>query len=378
MNFVSYPALPVALESRRFLREHGSKCGAINVSLGQEKLNRRHGCNRRAFLAAALEAVAGVAMASGTNALGTAARAAQAAGSDGYIVIDAHIHFYDPSRPQGVPWPSRDDKVLYRTMLPGDYRAQPVPEPVRGAVVVEASPWLEDNRWVLDLAAHDPMILGFVGNLPAGSKAFAGPLKRFAANKIFRGIRIRDRNLDGLLEDAAFVGDLKLLAEHDLSLDLVGGGEILSFADRLAGKLPQLRIIVDHLAGVGVDGKPPPAAWMEKMKPLIRRSTVYFKLSGLVEGTGRSDGTAPSEVGFYRPVLDAMEDMFGAERLMYASNWPVSGRFAPLLTVQGIIADYFHGSGGQAKEQVFSQTAMAAYHLGQRGEKRSNSSGADP
>jgi L-fuconolactonase len=60
-------------------------------------------------------------------------------------------------------------------------------------------------------------------------------------------------------------------------------------------------------------------------------------------------------------VLDAMREMFGPERLIYASNWPVSERFAPLATVQGIIADYFRSHGRRAEEQVFSQTAKSAY-----------------
>ncbi len=273
--------------------------------------------NRRRFLTTAVEAVAGVALTGCSSAL-RAAPGRPAAGADGFTVIDAHTHFYDPTRPEGVPWPPRDDKLLYRTVLPKDYLALPVPKPVSGTVVVEASPLLEDNQWVLDLAAHEPFIVGFVGNLPVGSEGFAGHLKRFAANKLFRGIRLRDRKLEGTLDDPAFISDLKLLAGHDLSLDLVGGTEILPFAYRLAEEVPPLRIIIDHLAGVVVDGKAPPAGWVEKMKALARRPKVFFKLSGLVEGTGRSDGSAPRDVGFYRPVLDAMREMFGAERLIVA------------------------------------------------------------
>jgi L-fuconolactonase len=56
-----------------------------------------------------------------------------------------------------------------------------------------------------------------------------------------------------------------------------------------------------------------------------------------------------------------MWEMFGPKRLIYGSNWPVSERFAPLATVQGIVADYFHSHGRQAEEQVFSQSAKAAY-----------------
>ena len=311
--------------------------------------------NRKQFLAVTAQAVAGMTLTGCASAL----RAAPY--QEAFTLIDTHTHFYDPTRTEGVPWPPREDKLLYRQVLPKDYRALPVPRPVTGTVVVEASPWLEDNQWVLDLAAKEPFIVGFVGNLPVGTRPFAGDLKRFAANKLFRGIRIRDRKLDGTLDTAAFVSDLKLLADHDLSLDLVGGSEILPFADRLAKELPDLRIVIDHLAGLVVDGKVPPAEWVKQMRALVRRPYIYCKLSGLVEGTGRSDGSAPRGVEFYRPVLDAMREMFGPERLIYASNWPVSERFASLATVQGIVADYFRSQGRRAEEQVFAQNAKSAY-----------------
>ena len=331
---------------------------------GQRPMSPTH--NRRQFLTTTVEVLAGVALTGWTSAVRAGARQ-PATDASAFTVIDAHTHFYDPARAQGVPWPPRDDKLLYRKVLPKDYRALPAPLPVSGTVVMEASPWLEDNQWVLDLAAHDPFIVGFVGNLPVGAKEFAGHLKRFAANKCFRGIRLRDRKLAGTLDDAAFVSDLNLLADHNLSLDLVGGREILSFANRLAKERPHLRIVIDHLAGVVVDGKAPPPDWVNDMQALARRPNIYCKLSGLVEGTGRSDGSAPADVEFYRPVLDAMHTLFGPERLIYASNWPVSERFAPLATVQGIVGRYFSICGRGAEEKVFSQSSKAAYRWVQRG-----------
>jgi len=322
-------------------------------------------CSRRHFLAAAAQTVAGVSLI-GSSSAARVASDVPARGASSFTVIDTHTHFYDPTRAQGVPWPPRDDKLLYRQVLPRDYRALPVPRPVTGTVVVEASPWLEDNQWVLDLAAREPFIVGFVGNLLVGTKEFAGHLKRFAVHKLFRGIRLRDRKLEGTLDDPAFVNNLKLLADHDLSLDLVGGREILPFADRLAKEVSQLRIVIDHLAGLVVDGKAPSADWMAQMGVVARRPNLYCKLSGLVEGTGRSDGTAPSDVEFYRPVLDAMQTMFGPERLIYASNWPVSERFAPLAIVEGIVVDYFRSHGPSAEKKVFSQSAEAAYRWVQR------------
>ena len=321
--------------------------------------------HRRSFLAATLEAIAAVSL-TGWSSVVRASPSHPATTTGAFTLIDTHTHFYDPTRAQGVPWPPRDDKLLYRPVLPRDYRALPVPRPVTGMVVVEASPWVEDNRWVLDLAAHDPFIVGLVGNLPVGTKAFAGHLKRFAANKVFRGIRLRDRKLEGTLDDPAFVSDLALLADHDLSLDLVGGTEILPYADRLGKAVPSLRIIIDHLAGVAVDGKAPPADWVKDMRAVARRPNVYCKLSGLVEGAGRSDASTPGDVEFYRPLLEAMRTIFGPERLMYASDWPVSERFAPLATVQGIVGDYFRSYGRRAAEKVFSQSSKAAYRWVQR------------
>src|SRR5262245_50765938 len=83
-------------------------------------------------------------------------------------IIDCHTHFYDPTRPEGVPWPSKDDKLLYRPVLPADFIAIARPLSVTGTVVVEASPRVEDNQWVLDRAAEEPFIVGLVGNLAPG------------------------------------------------------------------------------------------------------------------------------------------------------------------------------------------------------------------
>src|SRR4051812_7260212 len=71
-------------------------------------------------------------------------------------IIDTHIHLYDPSRPQGVPWPPKENKLLYRTTMPADFQAATRGLGVNGVVVVEASVLLEDNQWILDLARDNP------------------------------------------------------------------------------------------------------------------------------------------------------------------------------------------------------------------------------
>ena len=312
--------------------------------------------NRRAFLKTAFAGATGAALDCFLNA------DASAAANSNLLIIDTHTHFYDPSRPQGVPWPPKDDTLLYRTMLPKDYKALPTPQPVAGTVVVEASAWLADNQWILNLAANDPFIVGFVGNLTPGTAEFgAHHLRRFAGNRLFRGIRIGGDRLQQGLNSARFRSDLKLLAEKNLALDLLGGPDMLPGAARLAKELPDLRIVIDHVANLRIDGKPPPADWLSGMHSVARHENVYCKVSGLVEGTGRTDGTAPRDAQYYTPVLDAVWEAFGENRLIYGSNWPVSERFAALATVQQIVHDYFGAKGRTPLEKVFGENAKAAY-----------------
>src|SRR5258705_12843122 len=77
-------------------------------------------------------------------------------------IIDTHIHLYDPNRPQGIPWPPKDNTLLYRPTLPADFQTATRGLGVTGVVVVEASVWLEDNQWILDLAKENSIIKGFV------------------------------------------------------------------------------------------------------------------------------------------------------------------------------------------------------------------------
>jgi L-fuconolactonase len=80
-------------------------------------------------------------------------------------IIDTHTHFYDPTRLQGVLWPGKSESLLYRQTLPEDLQRAAQGLRVNGTIVVEASPWLEDNQWLLDLANENPLIVGVVGHL---------------------------------------------------------------------------------------------------------------------------------------------------------------------------------------------------------------------
>ena len=110
-------------------------------------------------------------------------------------IIDTHVHFYDPTRPGGVPWPDPKETVLYRPAMPDAFAAMVQPFGVTGVIVVDASPWLHDNQWVLDLAKEHKLILGTVGHLEPGKPLFREQLARFRRNPLYRGIRVGEKVL---------------------------------------------------------------------------------------------------------------------------------------------------------------------------------------
>src|SRR5688572_13605091 len=132
------------------------------------------------------------------------------AGAAQIPIIDCHIHLFDTRRPQGVPWPDKKNAVLYQPALPDRYRKIAVPLGITGAIKVESSPWLEDNQWVLDVAAKDPIIVRIIGNLEPGKPDFAKHLERFRKNRLFLGIRYGNlwgRNLESEIARPEFIAD---------------------------------------------------------------------------------------------------------------------------------------------------------------------------
>lgn len=280
-------------------------------------------------------------------------------------IIDTHTHFFDPQRPQGVPWPSPDNPDLYRTTLPEHFLAVAARHGVTHTVVVEASPWLEDNQWILDLAG-DPQragraaIAGFVGNLSSEDVDFRRHLDRFSAHPLFRGIRLGREAVTGRGR-APLVETVRALAERELALDLLVGADELPAVVDLCDAVPEAHLVIDHVGHVRIDGRAPDPAWCAGMAALAGAPHVYCKISGLVERAAPKP--APADVTFYEPTLDALWERFGAERLLYASNWPVCRAAAPYATVFAIAQAYVGRYGPDAAARVFRENAIACYRL---------------
>ena len=304
--------------------------------------------DRRGFLAAQGLAVLGA----------LATRASSAPAAPALDIIDCHTHFYDPTRPQGVPWPAKNTP-LYRTVLPKHLKEQAQFRPVTGTVIVEASPWVEDNQWLLDIAKDDPFITGIVGNLNPGSPNFSNDLRRFASNPLFRGIRVSAGALRAAL-DTGLLDGFKLMAELDLALD-INGKDSAILAARLATNVPGLRIVLNHLGSVAVTAEAPPSGWAEGLEAAARHQSIWIKISALAESAAQNGKTTPSDLAFYRPYIDVIWKAFGEERVIYGSNWPVSEKACDYFTVQRIALEYAFEKGDAATRKFCSLNAKHAY-----------------
>lgn len=316
--------------------------------------------SRRDFVSSSLFGLAGVALSGSERS-----SAADAPGSS--PIIDCHTHFYDPRRPQGIPWPPKDNSLLYRPVLPNEFEKLTKPFGVTGTLIIEASSWVEDNQWLLDLAAENPFIVGIIGNLTPGTDTFANHLVRFARNPRYRGIRIGVDEISKGLDRPEFLADLKRMIDADLTLDVNGGPDGPAVIAQLAAKLPQLRIVINHLGNVSIDGKEPPKDWTNGLIAAAKNPHVYMKVSGYIEN-GRVEGKklAPEDTAHYRPVFDRAWDTFGADRLIYGSDWPVSDIGGPYGVIIRIVTEYFRDRGEAATKKFFAANAQNAYRWPRR------------
>ncbi len=282
-------------------------------------------------------------------------------------IIDSHIHLYDPTRPQGIPWPEKDnkeDEILYHPALPDRYRRLTEGLNVVGAIEVECSSWLEDNQWVLDIAEKDPLIVGKVGDLEPGKPDFGKHLERFGRNPLFKGIRwgnLWNRNLAEDVEREDFVSDIRFMAEMDLGLDTANqSASILAATVRLVDKVPNLRVVIDHLPQADPpSGHDEREEWNTSLRELASRPNIFLKLSEILR---RVDGKVPTDVAFYKSRLDEIWETFGEDRIMFGSDWPNCDRWGSYQQVFSLAKDYVSPKGPAVLEKFFWKNSMRAYN----------------
>ena len=279
--------------------------------------------------------------------------------TDRLEIIDTHIHLYDTNRWQGVDWPPDTDKVLYRPVLTEHFDELADREGIASTVIVEASSRVNDNQWMLDLVKDNPeRYLALVGNLPIGTDEFSGLLERFSKDSRFVGLRMRDRpGGDAFFTDAVW-RDLGLLAKKGLTLDVLIHNFTIDEVTEVAKRLPELKIMINHLGGLVITHDPLTPEWKQSIKRAAAQPNVHCKVSGIFQRSGVKP--PPKKQSFYAPVFKVVYEAFGEDRVVYGSNWPVTDRGGSYSEQLKIIQSYFDPD---IQRKLFRENAVRFYGL---------------
>ena len=278
-------------------------------------------------------------------------------------IIDTHIHLYDTTRPQGLPWPPKDDEVLYRPVLTEHFDKVSDENGINATIIVEASKWIPDNQWVLDLVKHDPnRYIGLVGSLEIGSPDFQKHLTKLSKDERFVGVRMRERSGgDSFFENETVWSDLQLLSDRNQTLDVLMFQYSLDDVDMISKRLPKLKILINHVAGADLEGKPADPKWIGAVQKVAKNRNVNCKISGLFQQSHRQP--SPKNLSFYKPELDVLWEAFGEDRLIYGSNWPVTMRGGTYGEYLSVVKDFFEDKSRAARKKFFFKNALEFYEL---------------
>lgn len=278
-------------------------------------------------------------------------------------VIDAHQHFWDIER-FTYPWMSPSDAVLYRNYLPSDLKPLMDDVGVHRCVFVQANHDVNENRWVLELADQHDFIAGVVGWVDLTAADVDETLAEFAAHPKFVGIRHithDEPDDDWIVRDDVLRG-LKLLKKHNLTFDLLFRPQHLKHVPRLVREMPEQKFVIDHIAkprireGV-MDG------WLEDMRVAASIENVYCKLSGMITEADHERWTSDD----LKPFVAQVVDMFGFDRVMFGSDWPVcnlAGNYSKVFVgLTNALVDGLGPISLSDQELLFGGTAAGFYGL---------------
>lgn len=272
--------------------------------------------------------------------------------------LDAHVHFwrYDPA---DYAWIDDRMVTLRRDFTPDVAWPLLQAAGVGSCVAVQARQTPDENRWLLGLADRYPWIAGVVGWVDLMSPDVERQLEAAAAHPRLVGVRhvIQDEPA-GFMRREDFRRWLAAVARAGLAYDILIRAPQLAEAVELAAAFPEHRFVLDHLGKPDIQGDGF-AAWEGPLRRLAELPNVCAKLSGLVTEADWHGWTAAQ----LRPYLDLAIACFGAERLMFGSDWPVCTLAAPYAGVVAVVEGVLDGRSSLERARIFGGTARAFWRL---------------
>jgi L-fucono-1,5-lactonase len=273
--------------------------------------------------------------------------------------IDSHQHFWR-YRPETHGWIDGSMAILKRDFLPPDLEPLLRSQGFDGCIAVQAAESLDDTRFLLALTEHSPFIRGVVGWVDLLSPELPRQLEEFARHPRFKGVRhvAQSEPDDAFLAREDVVRGIAALEPFGLAYDILIYARQLPAAIELVRRLPRQRFVLDHIAKPEIKaGRLSP--WKEHIHDLSVSPNVLCKVSGMVTEAAWSGWTASD----FRPYLDVVFEAFGADRLMFGSDWPVCTLAADYATVAGMVLDALAGRPAAEREAVLGGNAARFYRI---------------
>ena len=273
--------------------------------------------------------------------------------------LDAHQHFWRYDRAQ-YPWIGANMRVLARDWLPSDLAGELGKARMDGCIAVQARASSAENELLLGFARENAFVRGVVGWVDLCAEDVADVLAPLAQDPLFVGVRhlVQDEPDDQFVLRADFQRGLAALAGLDLAYDLLTHPRHLPAAIALVERFPEQRFVVDHLSKPDVKrGTLDP--WRAELRMLAESPHVACKLSGLVT---EADWQAwqPADC---RPYLDHAYEVFGEDRVMFGSDWPVCLLAADYARVHALVDDWSAALPERARKKLFGENAARFYGI---------------
>lgn len=275
-------------------------------------------------------------------------------------MIDAHHHLWNYTK-EDYPWIPNGTPLAQDQLLP-ELETETEKAGVDGTVAVQARQVLEESDFLLALADQSDVIQGVVGWVPLIDDAVEPELERLASLEKFKGVRhvLQDEPDEYFLRDDFHRG-LAMLPAHDLRYDLLLFQRQLPVATTLVDRQPELGIIVDHIAKPEAHNGRIEGDWRAGMRELARRDHVLgVKFSGLV--TEFPEGPIDPET--VRAYFEETLEIFGADRVMFGTDWPVCLlRVGSYTDWTDTVRDLVEGLSPDEKKAILGGNASRAYQL---------------
>ncbi len=274
------------------------------------------------------------------------------------MIVDSHQHLWQIGQ-NGHAWPTPDLVPIHRDFAATDLTAEAGAAGVDATVLVQSQPSDLDTDWMLEVAETSPLIQGVVGWADLEAPGAPQRLAELARRPKLRGIRPM---LQGLSDDHWILRDtvkpaLEALLEHGLRFDALVFTRHLTAIDTVAKTFPDLPIVIDHCA------KPPLAsgsltAWRDAIARVADNANVTCKLSGLF-----TEMRADQPLGDATAVADHVLSIFGPDRLMWGSDWPVVLLRKPYGTWLDWTKAWLDGKTADVRTNILGNNARRVYAL---------------